>query len=101
MFCLDCRYQDIAKLALDVRQKKDLAAAKLQSKGKRSGQDADVMVQIAQELYRVVLFAVFMAQTFVVGHIPFLGTFTFMSYTHKSFDEHLSAVLSWLLSTVR
>ena len=73
LFSFPCRYQDIAKLALEVRQKRNLAAAKGQSKTKQTGQDADVMVQVAQELYRVVLFAVFMAQTFVVGHIPFLG----------------------------
>ncbi len=74
-----CRYQDIAKLALDVRQKRDVAAAKTHSKSRQKGKDSDVMVQIAQELYRVVLFAVFMAQTFVVGQIPVIGSFTFPS----------------------
>lgn len=32
------------------------------------------MVQIAQELYRVVLFAVFMAQTYLAGLLPVIGT---------------------------
>ena len=67
-----CRYQDIAKLALDVRQKRASAGSRAQ-KGLHSSQDPDMMMQIAQELYRVVLFAVFLAQTYVAGLVPWIG----------------------------
>ena len=64
------RYQDIAKLALSVRQRPESGALRGPSK---AGQEPDVMLQVAQELYRVVLFAVFMAQTYIAGLIPGVG----------------------------
>lgn len=68
------RYQDIANLALSVRQKRASSATGSQSRPRHSSQhQTDVMVQVAQELYRVVLFAVFLAQTYVAGLLPGFG----------------------------
>jgi hypothetical protein len=58
----------------------------------RAGEEQDFMVQIAQEVYRVVLFAVFMLQTYVAGLIPIVGGSTPPSpgspfWTHCSMNK--------------
>lgn len=51
------------------RQRAEVGAGKA-GKPLRADKEQDFMVQIAQEVYRVVLFAVFMLQTYVAGIIP-------------------------------
>lgn len=56
-----------------VRQKRVSGASSSQLKSRAADKEQDVMVQIAQELYRVVLFAVFMVQTSLAGLVPGVG----------------------------
>jgi len=70
-FPLSCVwYQEIATLAMKVRRQRAEVGAGKAGKPLRADKEQDFMVQIAQEVYRVVLFAVFMLQTYVAGIIP-------------------------------
>ena len=54
--------------------KRKQQGTELKAKPQRKPQQQDIMVQLAQELYRVVLFAVFFLQTYAVGFVPWIGT---------------------------
>ena len=53
--------------------KRKQQGTELKAKPQRKPQQQDIMVQLAQELYRVVLFAVFFLQTYAIGFVPWLG----------------------------
>ena len=71
-----CRYQELAELAMRWLQLH--AAAAGDAAGERAGaRDAaggsPLMVQMAHEVYRVVLFGVFYLQVSLLGYLPYIG----------------------------
>ena len=66
-----CRYQEIAQHAFDVIQKRALSEGRQRQKLRHAPQSLNVF--IAQEVYRVLLFSVFLAQIVVVRHVPYIG----------------------------
>ena len=67
----NCRYQQIAELAHNTDTRKD---GSFVAKPKGKEEQEDVFYQIAQELYRVVLFGVFFLQTSLAAFLPIVGT---------------------------
>ena len=82
------RYQEIATLAMKVRREKaDVGQAQAGKPSK--SQEQDLTMQVAQEVYRVVLFAVFMLQTYVAGLFPFVGM-SYPSFRPSPSSSHLA-----------
>lgn len=71
-----CRYQELAELAM--RWLQSHAAAAGDAAGERAGAKeaaggSPLMVQMAHEVYRVVLFGVFYLQVSLLGYLPYIG----------------------------
>ena len=66
-----CRYQEIAQHAFDVLQKRAATDGHRRQKLRHAPQAFNVF--IAQEVYRVLLFSVFLAQIVVFRHVPYVG----------------------------
>ena len=81
------RYQELAELAVrwTRAQSGQAAAAPSPTAGKR----APLLDQMAQELYRVVLFAVFYLQVCLLGLVPYVGVNRgpFSVNPHVSFNQ--------------
>ncbi len=68
------RYQELAELAVRwMRGSGGQAAAAPAASQAASRQRAPLLDQMAQELYRVVLFAVFYLQVCLLGLVPYVG----------------------------
>ena len=65
------RYQEIAEHAFNVIQKQAVGEGRQRQKLRHAPQPLNVF--IAQEVYRVLLFSVFLAQNVVVRHVPYAG----------------------------
>ena len=65
------RYQEIAEHAFNVLQKRAAAEGRQQQKLRHAAQPLNVF--LAQEVYRVLLFSVFLAQAMVARHVPYIG----------------------------
>ena len=68
---LQCRYQEIAEHAFNVIQKRAVHEGRQKQKLRHAPQPLNLF--IAQEVYRVLLFAIFLAQVAVVRHVPYIG----------------------------
>ena len=68
---LHCRYQEIAEHAFNVIQKRAAREGGQKQKLRHAPQPLNVF--IAQEVYRVLLFTVFLAQVVVARHVPYVG----------------------------
>lgn len=68
---LCCRYQEIAEHALNAIQKRAVSEGGQKQKLCHAPQPLNVF--IAQEVYRVLLFTVFLAQVVVARHVPYIG----------------------------
>lgn len=66
-------YQEIAQHAFDVLQKRAATDGRRRQKLRHAPQAFNVF--IAQEVYRVLLFSVFLAQIVVFRHVPYVGRF--------------------------
>lgn len=65
------RYQEIAEHAFNVIQKQAVGEGRQRQKLRHAPQPLNVF--IAQEVYRVLLFSVFLAQNVVVRLVPYAG----------------------------
>ena len=88
---IDYRYQEIAELAVRVTKER-AAKAGGGAPQRQKPQQQDLMVQVAQELYRVVLFAVFFLQIWVISQLPRIGVqcFLHLRQTRRSQKIHLA-----------
>lgn len=68
---LQLRYQEIAEHAFNVIQKRALHENQPKQKLRHAPQSLNVF--IAQEVYRVLLFTIFLAQVMIVRHVPYIG----------------------------
>lgn len=65
------RYQEIAEHAFNVIQKRAVHENQQKQKLRHAPQSLNVF--IAQEVYRVLLFTIFLAQVVIVRHVPYIG----------------------------
>jgi len=88
------RYQEIAEHAFNVIQKQAVGEGRQRQKLRHAPQPLNVF--IAQEVYRVLLFSVFLAQNVVVRHVPYAGKqSSFCSTRCQVFAIQRSHAVAW------
>ena len=110
-----CRYQELAELAMRwLQSHADVAGSQAQDLKRQAPKEAakspPLLDQMAHEVYRVVLFAVFYLQVSLLGYVPHVGvdlplcaracSYSALCAAGHLVPEILDQVVSWVWDTI-